>query len=44
MGKTVLDDLEEGESFILQTSNLAMRIKKVKGRAVVTPLPDFEDM
>ena len=39
MGKTVLDNLEEGESFILQTSEHTLRITKRNGRAVVTPLP-----
>ncbi|MFW9844017.1 MAG: hypothetical protein ACFFEV_05545 [Candidatus Thorarchaeota archaeon] len=39
MGKTVLDNLEEGESFILQTSEHTLRITKRRGRAVVTPLP-----
>jgi len=39
MGKTVLDNLEEGESFILQTSEHTLRITKVRGRAVVKPLP-----
>ena len=39
MGKTVLDNLEEGESFILQTSEHTLRITKRGGRAVVKPLP-----
>ena len=39
MGKTVLDNLEEGESFILQTSEHTLRITKRFGRAVVKPLP-----
>ena len=39
MGKTVLDNLEEGESFILQTSEHTLRITKRNGRAVVKPLP-----
>ena len=39
MGKTVLDNLEEGEHFILQTSEHTLRITKRNGRAVVTPLP-----
>ena len=39
MGKTVLDNLEEGESFILQTSEHTLRITKRNGRAVVRPLP-----
>ena len=36
MGKTVLDQLDEGESFILQTAEHTLKITKVKGRAVVT--------
>ena len=39
MGRTVLDNLEDGESFILQTSEHTLRITKKHGRAVVTPLP-----
>jgi hypothetical protein len=38
MGKTVLDNLAEGESFILQTSEHTLRIIKRDGRAVVKPL------
>ncbi|TFG34143.1 hypothetical protein EU527_05080 [Candidatus Thorarchaeota archaeon] len=38
MGKTVLENLAEGESFILQTSEHSLRITKRHGRAVVTPL------
>ena len=39
MGKTVLENLEDGESFILQTSEHTLRITKLRGRAVVTSLP-----
>lgn len=39
MGKTVLDNLDEGEHFILQTSEHTLRITKRNGRAVVKPLP-----
>ena len=39
MGKTVLENLAEGESFILQTSEHTLRITKKNGRAVVKPLP-----
>jgi len=39
MGKSVLNNLEEGESFILQTSEHTLRITKRNGRAVVKPLP-----
>ncbi|MHA2359724.1 MAG: hypothetical protein ACXAB5_05590 [Candidatus Thorarchaeota archaeon] len=35
MGKTVLDNLEDGESFILQTSDHRMRVMKKNGKAVV---------
>jgi hypothetical protein len=35
MGKSVLQNLDEGESFILQTSEHTLRVKKVRGRAVV---------
>ncbi len=38
MGRTVLDNLDEGESFILQTSEHTLRITKQNGRAVVKPL------
>ncbi len=39
MGKTVLDNLDEGESFILQTSEHTLRITKQRGRAVVELIP-----
>ncbi|MHA1959986.1 MAG: hypothetical protein ACW99U_07130 [Candidatus Thorarchaeota archaeon] len=35
MGKTVLDNLDEGESFILQTSEHTLRITKSRGKAIV---------
>jgi hypothetical protein len=35
LGKTVLENLEEGESFILQTSEHTFRVTKRNGRAVV---------
>jgi hypothetical protein len=35
IGKTVLDNLEEGESFILQTSEHTLRVTKTRGRAIV---------
>ncbi|MGY5861638.1 MAG: hypothetical protein RTU09_04630 [Candidatus Thorarchaeota archaeon] len=36
LGRSVLDNLDEGESFILQTSDHTMRITKRNGKAVVT--------
>ncbi|MDH4213089.1 MAG: hypothetical protein OEV85_04135 [Candidatus Thorarchaeota archaeon] len=36
MGRTVLENLEEGEDFILQTSEHTLRVTKRRGRAVVT--------
>ena len=35
MGKTVLENLDEGESFVLQTSEHTLRVTKRKGKAVV---------
>ncbi len=35
MGKSVLENLEEGEHFILQTSDHTFRVTKRRGRAVV---------
>ncbi|MFW9981876.1 MAG: hypothetical protein ACFFE3_08170 [Candidatus Thorarchaeota archaeon] len=35
IGKTVLDNLDEGENFILQTSEHTLRVTKKQGRAVV---------
>jgi hypothetical protein len=35
MGKSVLENLEEGEHFILQMSDYTLRVTKQKGRAVV---------
>ncbi|UCE10148.1 MAG: hypothetical protein JSW61_14445 [Candidatus Thorarchaeota archaeon] len=36
VGKTVLDNLDEGESFILQTSEHTLRITKSRGKAIVS--------
>jgi len=36
LGRSVLDNLDEGESFILQTSDHTLRITKRKGKAVVS--------
>ena len=36
MGRTVLENLEEDEDFILQTSEHTLRVTKRRGRAVVT--------
>ena len=36
MGRTVLENLENGESFVLQTSDHTLRVTKVNNRAVVT--------
>ena len=35
MGKTVLENLEEGESFVLQTSQHTLRVTKRNGKASV---------
>ncbi|NHI83800.1 MAG: hypothetical protein EAX81_05820 [Candidatus Thorarchaeota archaeon] len=35
MGRTVLETLDEGESFILQTTDHTFRVTKQHGRAVV---------
>jgi len=35
LGKSVLDNLDEGENFILQTSDHTFRVTKRRGRAVV---------
>ena len=35
MGKAVLQNLEENESFILQTSECSLRVTKIQGRAMV---------
>ncbi len=37
-GRNVLENLDEGESFILQTSEATMRVTKVGGRAEVVLL------
>ncbi|MHA2601712.1 MAG: hypothetical protein AM324_006240 [Candidatus Thorarchaeota archaeon SMTZ1-83] len=38
MGRTVMDVLDEGESFILQTSSVTLRVTKRQGKAVVNAL------
>jgi len=35
MGKTVLENLDEGESFVLQTSEHTLRVTKRDGKAIV---------
>ncbi|MFX1367336.1 MAG: hypothetical protein ACFFAY_01880 [Promethearchaeota archaeon] len=46
MGRTVLETLDEGESFILQTSEHTFRVTKRLGRAVVEilqmPVPQMK--
>jgi hypothetical protein len=41
MGKTVLEGLEEGESFILQASENTFRVTKRKGKSVVESIPSL---
>jgi hypothetical protein len=43
MGKSVLENLEEGESFVLQTSEFAFRVTKKEGKAEVTIISDFQN-
>jgi hypothetical protein len=43
MGKKVLEGLEEGESFILQTSQHTMRVTKQKGKAKVSKLQMYPE-
>ncbi|MHA1637837.1 MAG: hypothetical protein ACTSUB_07460 [Candidatus Thorarchaeota archaeon] len=43
MGKSVLDNLEDGESFILQTSEHTLRITKRNGSAVVNLIRSAHD-
>jgi len=35
MGKNVMDNVDEGESFVLETSTHKLRVTKVKGKAIV---------
>ncbi|RDE13639.1 MAG: hypothetical protein C4K47_05860 [Candidatus Thorarchaeota archaeon] len=42
MGKAVLQALNEGESFLLQTSNHTFKVTKSRGRAVVDLLSSRE--
>lgn len=35
MGRNVMDNVEEGDSFELQTSKYLLRVTKVKGKAIV---------
>jgi hypothetical protein len=44
LGRTVMNDIEEGESFILQTQEYQMRVTKKKGRAVVEIIEDEYDI
>ncbi len=39
LGRKVLDSLDDGESFILQTDSHALRITKKDGRAIVERVP-----
>ncbi|MHA1934094.1 MAG: hypothetical protein ACW97A_02320 [Candidatus Thorarchaeota archaeon] len=36
LGKSVLENLDDGESFILQTSEHTLRVTKRKGKAIVS--------
>ncbi|MFX1262461.1 MAG: hypothetical protein ACFFAZ_10260 [Promethearchaeota archaeon] len=35
MGRNVMDNVEEGDSFELQTTEYLLRVTKVKGKAIV---------
>jgi hypothetical protein len=35
MGRNVMDNVEEGDSFMLETSKYLLRVTKVKGKAIV---------
>jgi hypothetical protein len=35
MGKSVMENLDEGESFVLDTSNHRLRVTKLEGKAIV---------
>ena len=35
MGKNVMDNVEEGDSFMLETSKYLLKVTKVKGKAIV---------
>ena len=35
MGRNVMEDVKEGDSFELQTSRYLLRVTKVKGKAIV---------
>ncbi|MFW9860839.1 MAG: hypothetical protein ACFFET_01025 [Candidatus Thorarchaeota archaeon] len=35
MGRNVMDNVEDGDSFELQTSQYLLRVTKVKGKAIV---------
>jgi len=41
LGKTVLENLEEGEHFILQTSDHTLHVSKKNGRAIVAVIKSF---
>ncbi|MCF2135944.1 MAG: hypothetical protein K9W43_01775 [Candidatus Thorarchaeota archaeon] len=40
LGRKVLDSLDDGESFIIQTTDYVLRITKQDGRAIVEPVSD----
>ncbi|MHA2209850.1 MAG: hypothetical protein ACXABV_11810 [Candidatus Thorarchaeota archaeon] len=35
MGKTIMENVDEGKSFTLETSKYLLRVTKVKGKAIV---------
>lgn len=35
MGKNVMENVDEGESFMLETSKYVLRVTKIKGKAIV---------
>ena len=35
MGKNVMDSVDEGDSFMLETSQYLLKVTKVKGKAIV---------
>ncbi|MHA1772271.1 MAG: hypothetical protein ACTSYL_00755 [Candidatus Thorarchaeota archaeon] len=40
LGRKVLDSLDDGESFIIQTTDYVLRITKQDGRALVEQISD----
>ena len=42
MGKRVMENIEEGDSFVLETSTHMLRVTKIEGKAIVNIIKSIQ--